>query len=136
MKTVLSIVLVFLVSISFAQTTDQKISDVYGEAALLEMKSNNPGRYKFHVGMVEKGMVLLTAPEDKFLEFPLLDSIPLHSQTGEKVTILAFLQEYMNQTSFNALKYGFSAGSDYMYYRLAGTNQVLMITPQKEFYKN
>ncbi len=134
MKILVRLVLVLAVSNSFAQTTDQKISNIYGETALLEMKTNNPGRYKYHVGMVEKGMVLLTATEDKFLEFPLLDSIPLRSQAAEKVSILAFLQEYMNQTSFNALKYGFSAGSDYMYYRLAGTNQVLMITPQKEFY--
>jgi hypothetical protein len=131
------LLLLLLASVNiFSQTTDQKIIAALGEEELNEMKVNNPGKYLFHKGMIEKGIFVFEAPLDKYLEFPILDSIPLKSKENLKISIDEFLNDYSNQNSFNALSYMFIAENENQYFRLSGTSKVLLIREQKEFYKN
>jgi hypothetical protein len=136
MKNILIAFLMFLGNISNAQTTDEKIIAVFGEEQFAEMKANNPGFYKYNVGMVEKGIVVFIRDDNKYLEYPEIATIPLRSKTNESISIGAFLTDFYNISTFNALIYGFSPSEKDQIFRLAGTNQAILVRSQKDFYKN
>lgn len=125
------LLLLFISTLSFAQTTDDKIIAVYGQEMYDKNVQSNPGLINYFRDYIENDGMSLQVYNPKYSNAPVLTQIPLRGKNESSISISEFM-DAVNSSSFNPLIYDFLPRNEVQIFRLQGVNKVIVIKNQKQ----
>lgn len=125
------LLLLFLSTMSYAQTTDEKIIAVYGQEMYDQNVQSNPGLIAYFRNYIENDGMSLKDFNPKYSNEPTLSQIPLRGKSESSISISEFVNA-INAADFNPLMYDFLPQNEVQIFRLQGFNKVLVIKNQKQ----
>lgn len=125
------LLLLFMSTLSYAQTTDEKIIAVYGQEMYDQNVQSNPGLINYFRGYIENDGMSLQDYNPKYSNAPTLSQIPLRGKSESSISISEFVNA-MNAADYNPLMYDFLPQNEVQIFRLQGFNKVLVIKNQKQ----
>ena len=125
------LLLLFLSTLSYAQTTDEKIIAVYGQEMYDQNVQSNPGLIAYFRNYIENDGMSLKDFNPKYSNEPTLSQIPLRGKSESSISISEFVNA-INAADFNPLMYDFLPQNEAQIFRLQGFNKVLVIKNQNQ----
>jgi hypothetical protein len=125
------LLLFFISTLSFAQTTDDKIIAVYGQQMYDQNVQSNAGLINYFRDYIENDGMSLQVYNPKYSNAPVLTQIPLRGKNESSISISEFM-DAVNSSSFNPLIYDFLPRNEVQIFRLQGVNKVIVIKNQKQ----
>jgi hypothetical protein len=121
----------FLLSGILAQDmpgADPRLNVRFSQSQIQQWEQNNSSRLALFEFELDHGYDIQTFPEEKIQDIPYLCFLDYETKTkGEKV-------QSVNENDFNLFLYDYERNRDRdKLYRIAGTNQVLMIYSNRKF---
>lgn len=111
----ITLVLTFFLSFSalYSQDYDKRLLLKYTEQEILKIKTEDPGEYKFLINALDRGMFIAEIP----------------TQKGKDVKFNGTIQLDLNKTH-TFLSIGKEITKSYQYYKIEGTEKMLVIQPR------
>lgn len=112
LKQTLPVIIFFLIcNSSYSQTVEKKLLVKYSEKELVQLQKNDPQEYEYLVNSVTRGLFISEIPTKKEVVF---DGV-LNIDPKQEHTYLTLGKEILDR---------------YQYYRIEGTNLMLVIQPR------
>ncbi len=110
------------------QGADPRLNVRFSQSQIQQWEQNNSSRLALFEFELDHGYDIQTFPEEKIQDIPYLCFLDYETKTkGEKV-------QSVNENDFNLFLYDYERNRDRdKLYRIAGTNQVLMIYSNRKF---
>ncbi|MGC9330542.1 MAG: hypothetical protein ACP5DZ_01535 [Bacteroidales bacterium] len=127
-STLLSLCLLSGLMAQNLRQVDTRLLTRFSEAQIQQWEQNNPNRIDLFEFELDRGYDIQLMPEEKIQEIPFLYYLDYETKSqGEKV-------QSVNEDDFNLYLYDYTRKLDRNnLYRIAGTNQVLVIYSNKKF---